>query len=337
MVESTSCLHLVPFQETETERTMSKENGGLLKLCGSAVAVGLLSAYVWWQQGAKAKDDKDDKRASFAASKAPSTSFEADSILMDLFQGSARIANSLKHISNGDKLMLYGLYKQATVGDCPEQAPSPFNIVAHAKHASWCKFQGMRQKDAMIYYMQAVQQLKNGENISADDDEGDDGGMGGMGGMGLKPSMPAEEEEDDEPEENEAPEITLRRAASSDNINSMRQCMGRGAKVNSTDENGQTALHFCADRGFEKGVELLLQKKADPNAADLDGISVLQAAVISDHVAVCKLLLQKGANPDLEDTDGDSPRSCALEDGSAEMKALFADFPKNTLNGEQTQ
>jgi diazepam-binding inhibitor (GABA receptor modulator, acyl-CoA-binding protein) len=61
---------------------------------------------------------------------------------------------------------------------------------------------------------------------------------------------------------------------------------------------------------------------------DHDGISVLQAAVIAGHVPmVCYLLYEAGADPDQADADGDTPRSCAEDDGSAEMQGLFDAFP----------
>jgi ankyrin repeat protein len=49
------------------------------------------------------------------------------------------------------------------------------------------------------------------------------------------------------------------------------------------------------------------------NAADRDGISILQAAVIAGHADTVIYLLQKGADPDQADGDGDTPRSCAVD------------------------
>lgn len=70
-------------------------------------------------------------------------------------------------------------------------------------------------------------------------------------------------------------------------------------------------------------LKLLLDAGGDPNSADRDGISVLQTAVIAAKRDIVSLLLQHKANPDQKDLDGDTPRSCAMMDGSEKMKALF--------------
>ena len=74
----------------------------------------------------------------------------------------------------------------------------------------------------------------------------------------------------------------------------------------------QTASGCCLNNG------------ADANSVDREGISVLQAAVIGGSIETVKLLLDAGADPDHEDVDGDTPRSCANDDGSEEIKQLFS-------------
>ena len=96
--------------------------------------------------------------------------------------------------------------------------------------------------------------------------------------------------------------------------------------MNACDDNGQTALHLAADKGYHTIVQLLLQSGADVNAADISGISVLEAAVIGGKIDVVKLLLEAGADPDQEDMDGESPRSCA-EDDEEEMQLLLRNAP----------
>ena len=80
----------------------------------------------------------------------------------------------------------------------------------------------------------------------------------------------------------------------------------------------------AADKGYNDAVICLLNAGARVDAADQDGISVLQAAVIAGQTETCRILLQQGkANPDQPDHDGDTPRLCAQDDGSPEMKLLF--------------
>ena len=53
---------------------------------------------------------------------------------------------------------------------------------------------------------------------------------------------------------------------------------------------------------------------------------VLQAAVIAGHFEIAHFLLQNGANADQADFDGDTPRTCALDDGSDELRQLFTEL-----------
>jgi acyl-CoA-binding protein len=58
-------------------------------------------------------------------------------------------------ISDADKLSMYGLYKQATVGPCDDTtAPSRFQLVARAKYQAWLDCQNMTKRQAMLEYVQ---------------------------------------------------------------------------------------------------------------------------------------------------------------------------------------
>jgi diazepam-binding inhibitor (GABA receptor modulator, acyl-CoA-binding protein) len=50
-----------------------------------------------------------------------------------------------------DKLKLYALYKQATVGDAKGDCPTDFT--AKMKHQAWSKLKGMKKEDAMKKYI----------------------------------------------------------------------------------------------------------------------------------------------------------------------------------------
>ncbi|OWZ22057.1 hypothetical protein PHMEG_0003300 [Phytophthora megakarya] len=56
-------------------------------------------------------------------------------------------------VSDADKLQLYGLFKQATVGDCRASAPSAFRPVERAKWSSWHKLSGTSKQEAQRRYM----------------------------------------------------------------------------------------------------------------------------------------------------------------------------------------
>ncbi|EED87706.1 hypothetical protein THAPSDRAFT_264862 [Thalassiosira pseudonana CCMP1335] len=191
------------------------------------------------------------------------------------FDMASKIAKSFKDSSldQRDRLMLYGLYKQAVEGDRNVEQPSRMNVVATAKYDAWGKFTGLPKRFAMAKYSR------------------------------------------------------LRNAAIHNDVTSLQQAMDNGANLDGSDDSGQTALHFAADRGSIACIKLLLEAGADVNALDNDGIGVLQTAVSAGDVVVVRLLLEAGADPDAKDEDEDSPRSCVLDERDKDMMELFALFP----------
>ncbi|KAG7382368.1 hypothetical protein PHYPSEUDO_004993 [Phytophthora pseudosyringae] len=65
-------------------------------------------------------------------------------------------------LSDAHKLQLYGLFKQATAGDCAAEAPSAFRPVERAKWTSWHQESGTSQQGAERQYVQLVQRLLPG-------------------------------------------------------------------------------------------------------------------------------------------------------------------------------
>jgi len=73
------------------------------------------------------------------------------------------------NISDTDKLQMYGLYKQATVGPCDEaEAPSRFQLVARAKYQAWLDCREMTIHQAMLAYVELAASNENwlGETCS---------------------------------------------------------------------------------------------------------------------------------------------------------------------------
>ncbi|CAG9759502.1 unnamed protein product [Ceutorhynchus assimilis] len=58
--------------------------------------------------------------------------------------------------SVNDGLEIYGLLKQATVGDNPKTKPSAFNIVEKAKWKAWDKYKGLSKEEAMEKFVESV-------------------------------------------------------------------------------------------------------------------------------------------------------------------------------------
>jgi len=225
-------------------------------------------------------------------------------------------------LSNEDRLLLYALYKQTTVGDAPASfsLSSSWNIIKEqAKHTTWSRLIGFPRETAAAKYIALVEELEaRDENYVPKDQDGLASGL-----FAPTVSRPAMENGGYE-NGDDSPESQLLLAASENDVTTLEGLLEMGVDVNYQDsQDGQTAMHLAADKGSIQCVEKLLQHGANASAKDHDGISVLQAAVIAGHVDTCRLLLKHGADPDQEDTDGDTPRSCAKDDGSAEMKKLF--------------
>jgi diazepam-binding inhibitor (GABA receptor modulating acyl-CoA-binding protein) len=82
--------------------------------------------------------------------------------LQQLFEQAVANSKTLTEKPDNDTLLkLYSLFKQATVGDNQEDAPSnPFDFVAKFKHEAWAKLKGITKEDAMQQYIDLVTKLK---------------------------------------------------------------------------------------------------------------------------------------------------------------------------------
>lgn len=108
------------------------------------------------------------------------------------------MGKSDKNHSNQTKLALYGLYKQATVGDCDKSKPGMFDMVGKAKWDSWNNLKGMNKESAMKNYIgraneadqtisHRIEQYFNGESEKVEEDSKTNKKSSGMNpGVGLK-------------------------------------------------------------------------------------------------------------------------------------------------------
>ena len=85
-------------------------------------------------------------------------------------------------------------------------------------------------------------------------------------------------------------------AARSGDLASARHLVAAGANVNDTDAWGVSATVLAAHAGFGDLVAFLLERGADPNAAEA-GFTALHAAIMRRHVAMASALLGRGADP----------------------------------------
>lgn len=80
-------------------------------------------------------------------------------LLTQFKQAEADVKKLSKRPSNDTLLELYGLYKQATVGDVTGSRPGMLDMVGRAKYDAWAKLKKTGQEDAMKKYIALVATL----------------------------------------------------------------------------------------------------------------------------------------------------------------------------------
>ena len=102
----------------------------------------------------------------------------------------------------------------------------------------------------------------------------------------------------------EPPSISISKAASTGNIEAVKQHLASGADVNTTDKVGRTPLHFASANGHKEIVELLIGAGADVNAKVVSGAAQgktpLDAANETNHPKTADLLRKHGAKTGAE-------------------------------------
>eukprot|EP00193_Tetraselmis_chui_P022150 CAMPEP_0177776376 /NCGR_PEP_ID=MMETSP0491_2-20121128/14678_1 /TAXON_ID=63592 /ORGANISM="Tetraselmis chuii, Strain PLY429" /LENGTH=113 /DNA_ID=CAMNT_0019295159 /DNA_START=369 /DNA_END=711 /DNA_ORIENTATION=+ len=80
--------------------------------------------------------------------------------LQEDFEAAAEEVKGFTKVTDADKLILYGLFKQANVGDVEGDRPGMFSPTNRAKWDAWEKNKGMTKEKAMEDYIAKVAQLK---------------------------------------------------------------------------------------------------------------------------------------------------------------------------------
>ena len=80
---------------------------------------------------------------------------------------------------------------------------------------------------------------------------------------------------------------TIHRAASTGNIEVVKQHLAAGTDVNAKNDDGYTPLHYAAFNGHKEIAELLIAKGADVNAKDgIGGKTTARMGKIKDQYLV---------------------------------------------------
>ncbi|KAI8895199.1 acyl CoA binding protein-domain-containing protein [Globomyces pollinis-pini] len=82
-------------------------------------------------------------------------------IQMTAFEDAAAAVKNLATApSNDDLLVLYSLYKQATIGDCNTSRPGMMDFTGKAKWDAWNALKGTSKEDAEAKYIEKVKSLQ---------------------------------------------------------------------------------------------------------------------------------------------------------------------------------
>jgi hypothetical protein len=93
--------------------------------------------------------------------------------------------------------------------------------------------------------------------------------------------------------------------------------------VYSTDEIGDTPLHWAAEFGAESIAAFLVSEKADVNASDSLGYTPLHWTVQTGHTDIARLLLASKANVNVNDRNGWTALHWAVHTGNKEIALLL--------------
>ncbi|KAG2198314.1 ankyrin repeat-containing domain protein [Mucor mucedo] len=201
-------------------------------------------------------------------------------------------------LPNDKKLHFYGLFKQATIGDVNIEKPGLFEFVLRAKYDAWNSFKGLGFRDARNLYIEAVEALN--------------AGWSRQGEYEYIPS-PEELKKGDGLSNNAVSTMAVEETIVSDdifgytrenNLEKLISAVEEKVDVNSKDEDGYTALHLAADRGYLDIVTFLIDSGADLNIRTNDDESALHLACISEQLEVAKLLISRGIDTTLVDAEG---------------------------------
>ena len=82
--------------------------------------------------------------------------------------------------------------------------------------------------------------------------------------------------------------------------------LNHGAKVNLTDNDGNTVLIIAAENVKPEVLQILVDGGADINLANKEGQTALMNAADSDDLESVRLLLQAGAKVNVKNKDGET-------------------------------
>ncbi|RCI06601.1 acyl-CoA binding domain-containing protein 6 [Rhizopus stolonifer] len=191
-------------------------------------------------------------------------------------------------LPNDKKLHFYGLFKQATIGDCNIDKPGLFDFVARAKYDAWQGFKGLSFREARNQYIESVEDLKVGwsrqgeyEYIPSAEELKEADGIRTV----AVSAMAYQEEEESEDI------FGYTRLNDTDKLAAYLKVHPEAIHLK---EEGLLALHIAADRGYKDALQVLLNAGADINQKTDDQDTALHLACIAEHLETAQQLISDG-------------------------------------------
>ena len=115
----------------------------------------------------------------------------------------------------------------------------------------------------------------------------------------------------------------LFKAVKKGDLKTLQMLIEKGADVNVKDDDGMTPLSIAVWLAHKEDVHFLLENGADVNAKDSDGRTPLTHATANGHAEITKFLIEKGADVNAEDSGGSTPLMYATGNGHSEIAKLL--------------
>ena len=77
-------------------------------------------------------------------------------MIQEIFNKFSQEMRAVKNLTTDQQLAIYGLYKQATIGDCNINEPAFYDQEGKYKYKAWMKMKGLSKTEAQEIYIQAA-------------------------------------------------------------------------------------------------------------------------------------------------------------------------------------
>lgn len=224
-----------------------------------------------------------------------------------------RVNSSTVKVSDQVKLSFYSLYKQATVGKCNVPRPSFFDFVGKLKWDAWNKLGDMSKEDAMRKYIETTDaNIPNNKPKTAhSNDSNNNNAPAAAEQVPDKPksmtwAVFSKPHGADDVEESSGKDVWD--YAADGETDKVLGLLKERETVDILGEENRTPFMIAVDRGHLALAEALVERGADVNHKDSDGLTALHYACLCENPEMIKMLIKKGADENAVDNDGSKPK-----------------------------